>query len=107
MHLSLIIETDDPERIWNAFRLANTALESEHTVEVFLLGDGVAAPAVDTGAFNPRGVLMQFVGNNGTLYACGTCLDSRDLEESELRPRATMGDLLGMIERADETITIG
>jgi len=30
MHLGIVLETNDPERVWNAFRLANTALESDH-----------------------------------------------------------------------------
>lgn len=103
----MIVETADAERIWNAFRLANTALDAGHAVEVFLLGEGVEAPDVETEQFNPHGVLVKFVRDGGELYACGTCLDSRDLDEGELRPRATMGDLLGIVERADETITVG
>lgn len=107
MHLGLVIETNDPERIWNGFRLANTALDNDHAVEVFLLGDGVEAVDVETEKFNPRGVMLKYTQHGGDLFACGTCLDSRELDGGELRPRSTMGDLLGIIERADETITIG
>lgn len=107
MHLGLIVETNEPERIWNAFRLANTALDAGHTVEAFLLGDGVEAPDVETEKFNPRGVMRKFLGDGGELLACGTCLDSRDLEAGDLRPRATMGDLLAIVETADRVVTIG
>lgn len=107
MQLGIIVETNDAERIWNAFRLANTALDADHTVEVFLLGDGVEAPDVETDKFNPSGVMWKFLGNDGTLLACGTCLDSRDLEAGDLRPRSTMEDLLGLVEDADEVVTIG
>jgi sulfur relay (sulfurtransferase) complex TusBCD TusD component (DsrE family) len=44
MDLAMILETKDAERVWNAFRLANTALDADHSVAVFLLGDGVEAP---------------------------------------------------------------
>ncbi len=107
MHLGLVIETADPERVWNAFRLANTALDEGHTVEVFLLGDGVEAPDLDTGKFNPHGVARKFQQGGGDLLACGTCLDSRDIEPDELRPRSSMADLLGVVETADETMTFG
>lgn len=107
MHLGVIVETADAERIWNAFRLANTALEAGHDVETFLLGDGVEAPDVETEKFNPHGVMVKYARNGGELLACGTCLDSRDLEADELRPRSTMGDLLSLVEDADEVVTIG
>ena len=107
MHLGIVIETADAERVWNAFRLAETALEADHTVEVFLLGDGVEAPDVETEAFNPRGVVRKFVRDGGELFACGTCLDSRGLEAGDLRPRSTMADLLGIVERSEKVLTIG
>jgi sulfur relay (sulfurtransferase) complex TusBCD TusD component (DsrE family) len=107
MELGLIVETNDPERIWNGFRLANTALEAGHTVETFLLGDGVEAPDVETETFNPSGVMHKYRNEGGDLYACGTCLDSRDLEADDLRPRATMGDCLSVVENADKVVTLG
>lgn len=54
MHLGIILETNDPERVWNGFRLANTALDAGHAVEVFLLGDGVEAPDLEHEKFNSR-----------------------------------------------------
>lgn len=107
MQLGLIVETNDPERIWNGFRLANTALGAGHTVEVFLLGDGVEAPDTDHDEFNPSGVMHKYLNEGGDLLACGTCLDSRNLEEDDLRPRATMTDCLAVVEDADRVLTVG
>lgn len=107
MHLGLIVETKDAESVWNGFRLANKALESGHSVDAFLLGDGVEASSVDTDTYNPSGVIRKFDSEGGELYACGTCLDSRGLEANELRPHSTMGDLLEIVETTDRTITIG
>lgn len=107
MQLNLIIETNDAERVWNAFRLANTALENGHDVETFLLGDGVEAPDIETEKFNPHGVMVKYTRNGGELEACGTCLDSRKIEPDDLRPRSTMGELLRIVEEGDEVITIG
>jgi sulfur relay (sulfurtransferase) complex TusBCD TusD component (DsrE family) len=107
MELGLIIESKDPECVWNGFRLANTALENGHSVQAFLLGDGVEAPDVETEKFNPHGVMGKYVTEGGELYACGTCLDSRNLEPDSLRPHSTMADLLEIVEETEKTITIG
>ena len=107
MDLGIVLETNDPERVWNAFRLANTALDSEHCVELFLLGDGVEAPDLEHEKFNPHGVMRKYSQNGGELAACGTCLDSRDLDADELRPRATMDDCLQIVENAEKVLTIG
>lgn len=107
MKLGLIVESDDAERVWNGFRLANTALEDGHTVKTFHLGDGVEAPDVETEKFNPHGVMRKYVNEGGELHAYGTCLDSRDMEPDELRPRSTMVDLLEIVKESDKTVTIG
>jgi sulfur relay (sulfurtransferase) complex TusBCD TusD component (DsrE family) len=107
MHLGIILESNDAERVWNALRLANTALDDGNTVETFLLGDGVEAPDLDHEKFNPHGILLKYTQNGGELFACGTCMDSRDLEADELRPRSTMGDCLRIVEEADKVLTIG
>jgi uncharacterized protein involved in oxidation of intracellular sulfur len=107
MRLGIILETNDPERIWNVFRLANTALDEEHTVETFLLGDGVEAPDLEHEKFNPHGVIRKYDNNGGVLFACGTCLDSRGLDADALRPRSTMGDCLRIVEEADKVLTVG
>jgi uncharacterized protein involved in oxidation of intracellular sulfur len=107
MHLGVIVETNDAEQVWNGFRLANKALGNDHDVDAFLLGDGVEAPELESEKYNPSGVLRKFEAKGGKLFACGTCMDSREIEPSDLRPRSTMGDLLEIVEQTDKTITIG
>lgn len=107
MQLGLILETNDPERVWNGFRLATTALDAGHSVETFLLGDGVEAPDLAHEKFNPRGVMRKYTNRDGTLFACGTCMDSRDIEPDDLRPRSTMDDCLRIVEHAEKVLTIG
>ena len=107
MRLGVIVETNDPEQVWNGFRLANKALENDHDVKAFLLGDGVEAPDIETEKYNASGVLKQFVRNGGEIHACGTCMDTRNIEPDGHRPRSTMGDLLEIVESTEKTITIG
>ncbi|QSG14551.1 DsrE family protein [Halapricum desulfuricans] len=90
MDLGIIVETNDPEKVWNGFRLANTAIEDGHSVETFLLGDGVEAPDLEHPKLNPHGAIRKYTLNDGELLACGTCMDSRDLEADELRPRGSI-----------------
>lgn len=103
----MIVQTADAERVWNGLRLANTALEAGHSVDVFLLGNGVTAPDVSHEKINPRGILRKYLEEGGTLFACGSCLESRSIEPDEFRPRGTMKDCLRIIEHADEVLTIG
>lgn len=107
MEVGILLETNDFERVWNAFRLANTALNADHSVKSFLLGDGVEAPDLELEKFNPHGVMRKFTQIGGELAAFGTCLDSRDLEADDLRPRGTMEDCLGIVENAGKVLTIG
>lgn len=107
MRINLVIESNDPEIVWNAFRFANTALDSGHDVETFLLGDGVEAPDLEHEKFNPHGVMLKYTQNGGELAACGSCLDSRDLDEDELRPRSSMDEFLRIVEEGDKVLTFG
>lgn len=108
MHLALIVETKDAGTVWNGFRLGITGLEEGNRVSAFLLGDGVEAPDQPAGDdVNPHGVIRKFNRDGGELLACGTCMDHRNMEPDELRPRASMGDLLELVETADETVTFG
>lgn len=107
MQINLVVETSDAEIVWNAFRFANTALDAGHDVATFLLGDGVEAPDLDHEKFNPHGVMVKYTRNGGQLEACGTCLDSRNLEADELRPRSSMSEFLRIVEEGDKVLTFG
>jgi sulfur relay (sulfurtransferase) complex TusBCD TusD component (DsrE family) len=96
-----------PEKVWNTFRLGVTALEEGHSVDVFLMSAGVKAPEIDHEEFNTHGLMMKFANKGSHLHCCGTCLDFHDLPETELRPKCTMSDLLGIIERTDRLVSVG
>lgn len=107
MQIGIILQTDAPEKVWNAFRLGVSALEEGHSVDVFLLGIGVEAPEIDHEEFNPHGLMVKFTREGGRLYGCGTCMDYHELPETDLRPRSTMKDLLDIVERADRLVSVG
>jgi len=105
--LGIVIETNDPERAWNAFRLGNIALEDGISVSVFLLGEGVEAEEVSHDQFDVRAQMESFADAGGELLACGTCLELRNSDESEMCPISTMNDLLSVVTTADRVLTIG
>lgn len=105
-HLGIVLETNDPERAWNAFRLGITALDDGHEVSVFLLGAGVETEQIRDEEFPVRDRMEAFEAAGGELLACGTCLEMRQ-EENEVCPISTMSDLLEVVTTADRVLTIG
>jgi len=51
MKIGIILNSNDPETVWNAFRFANEALNKNHSIEIFLLGKGVEAENVKDDKF--------------------------------------------------------
>ncbi|MFP8957075.1 DsrE family protein [Natrialbaceae archaeon A-CW3] len=105
--LGIVIETSDPERAWNAFRLGITALENDHDVSVFLLGEGVEVEHVTEEPFDVRDRMTAFTDAGGELLACGTCLEMRNSEDETACPISTMADLLDVVTTADRVVTVG
>ena len=105
--LGIVLETSDPERAWNAFRLGLTALEEGIDVSVFLLGEGVEAEEITDEQFDVRDRMEAFDAEGGELLACGTCLEMRQSEGSEVCPISTMSDLLDVVTTSDRVLTVG
>jgi len=105
MKLGLIIETKEYEKAWNAFRFANTAKKAGHEVKVFLMGEAVECEMMIDNKYNVSEQIKLFIGCGGKLFACGTCLKSRNLIESEMCSISTMNDCVGIVEWADKVLT--
>jgi uncharacterized protein involved in oxidation of intracellular sulfur len=85
MKLGIVIATNDPETVWNAFRLGNLALKENHSVKVFLINKGVGAECIKDEKFNVAEQLRSFIESKGALLACGTCLKARQIVLRSLR----------------------
>lgn len=105
MKLGIILETKEPEKAWNAFRFAVTAKKKEHEVKVFLMGEAVECEGLVHGTYNVDEQLNKFVEVGGEILACGTCLKSRQLKETDACPMSTMIDCVEMVEWADKVVT--
>jgi sulfur relay (sulfurtransferase) complex TusBCD TusD component (DsrE family) len=105
MRFGIIIETKEFEKAWNAFRFANTSMKNGHEVKVFLMGEAVECENLTHAKFDVAGQLKAFADDGGTIFACGTCLKSRQMEGSDSCPLSTMNDCMKMVEWADRVIT--
>ncbi|MGY3778733.1 DsrE/DsrF/TusD sulfur relay family protein [Isobaculum melis] len=105
MNFGIIIETKEPEKAWNGFRFASAAIRKNHQVKVFLMGEAVECEDIKNKQFDVPSEMTKFEELGGELLACGTCLKSRQLEETTACPISTMFDCVDMIEWADRTIT--
>ena len=52
--MGIVIYSNDPEVVWNAFRVGNFALKAGDEVKVFLLAKGVESELLDTDLFKVK-----------------------------------------------------
>jgi uncharacterized protein involved in oxidation of intracellular sulfur len=76
--MTVVIDSNEAEKAWNAFRLANLAIEKKNSVKVFLMNSGVEC-LVDSGKFNVKTLSEKFEEMGGKVLACGTCIKSRNI----------------------------
>lgn len=105
MKLGIVIYSNDPETVWNAFRLGIFSLKKEDTVKIFLLAKGVECESLDTEKFHVTKEMRTFIESGGKILACGTCLKIRQAEGSEMCPLSSMADLYDIIREADRVLT--
>ncbi len=105
MKLAMVLTVAESETVFNALRLANYARKQGDTVKVFLLGKGVELDQIQDPKFNVREQAEAFLSAGGCILACGTCLELRHSEGSELCPLSTMKDLYEMVKEADKVLT--
>ena len=105
MNVGLVISQTDPETVWNAFRFANLSINKGHKVRTFLIGKGVESVDIVHEEFNVIEEVNKYTDNKGEIFACGTCLVSRDMEGSKICPMSTMNDLMELVEESDKVVS--
>jgi sulfur relay (sulfurtransferase) complex TusBCD TusD component (DsrE family) len=105
MKIGIVIYSNDPETVWNAFRFGNFALNEDDEVKAFLLGKGVESESLDTDKFKVTEQMHFFIKHGGKIFACGACLRIRQSEGSEVCPMSSMTDLYEIVRESDKLIT--
>lgn len=104
--MSILMILNDPpygtERTYNGLRLAINLLAKhpELRLSVFLMGDAAssakAGQRTPNGYYNVERLIINVLRRDGTVLACGTCLEARGLADEELIAgvtRSTMDEL--------------
>lgn len=105
MKIGIIIYSNDPETVWNAFRYGNFALTAGEEVKTFLTGRGVEAESLDTEKFPIARQMRDFLTAGGSILSCGTCLKLRGSSPTEVCPLGGMKDMHALIKESDRIIT--
>jgi len=105
MKLGIVIYSNDPETVWNAFRLGMFSRKQGDAVSVFLLGKGVEAESLVSEKFDVTGQMRSFSALGGSILACGSCLKLRQSEGSDICPISTMQDLYALIRDSDKALS--
>ncbi|MDD5681655.1 MAG: DsrE family protein [Candidatus Omnitrophica bacterium] len=105
MKIGIIISSNDAETCWNAIRYANFALGQKDEVKIFFMGKGVEYQKISMDKFNTVEQVEKFMQSGGRIYACGTCIKSREQEGSEMCPISTMKDMYDIVKESDKVVT--
>lgn len=105
MKIGIVISSNNPETVWNAFRLGSFALTQGDKVRVFLLGKGVECEGLDTEGFAVSVAMQELATRGGKIAACGTCLTLRNTGAGEVCALSTMQDLYRLTRESDRVLT--
>ena len=72
---------------------------------MFLTGKGVEYQKISNEKFNTIEQAEKFLQSGGKILACGTCIKSRNQEETEMCPINTMKDMYDIIKEGDKVVT--
>jgi len=110
LKIAVVIYSNDAETVWNALRLANSALGYDDEVTVFLLGKGVEYNEIHSIKFDVQEQIQIFNEFGGKMIGCGICCESRVdtmplLKEELSCEMGSMQSLYALIKDADKVLT--
>lgn len=105
MKVGIVISSNDAETCWDALRYGNYCLGQKDEVKVFFMGKGVEYQKVSTEKFDTIEQAEKLMQAGGMIYACGSCIKSREQESSEMCPISTMKDMYDIVEESDKVVT--
>jgi len=103
--IGIVIYSNDIETVWNAIRFANFSKNQGDTVSIFLLGKGVELDNLVKTEKDIKEQTDTFLESDGTILGCGTCLQSRKINEPQICKMSSMGDLYEIIRKSKIVLT--
>ena len=95
--IGIVIYSNDIETLWNAMRFANFSKTQGDTVNIFLLGKGVELDNLVKSDKNIKEQTDTFLKGGGSILGCGTCLQSRKINEPQVCKFSSMKELYELI----------
>ena len=105
MKIGIIISSNDPETVWNAFRYGEHVVKSGDEVKVFLTGPGVEAERIGTEQFPVKGMMKNLEALGGKVLCCGTCAKKIRGFEPQACPVGGLKDMHAIIKESDRVVT--
>ena len=105
MKLGVVLYSNDPETVYQAFRLGNFALGKGDEVRVFLLAKGVECEDLDNEQFNVTKEIKDFLEAGGRTFSCTSCMKLRAKGETQACSLSKMSDLYNIIAESDRVVT--
>jgi peroxiredoxin family protein len=103
MKLGIIIDTNNPEKVFNAFSLGISFLKANHEVKIFLVNGDSAIRENYNSKYDVKGIVKKFQSEKGKMNACALC--EVDDEKIELSCKSkTMDGVRRLIEECDKII---
>jgi uncharacterized protein involved in oxidation of intracellular sulfur len=97
--IGIVIYSNDVETVWNALRFANFSKNQGDTVSVFLLGKGVELDNQVNTDVDIKEQADAFLDGGGSILGCGSCLQSRKINEPQVCKFSSMKDLYDLVRR--------
>jgi uncharacterized protein involved in oxidation of intracellular sulfur len=101
----IIINSDDPETVWNAFRFGLKPLTKGDEVRVFLTGRGVVAESLDTEQFPVTQMMKDFQDMGGEVLCCGSCAEKVRGITPQHCPIGGMNEMYEIVAESDKVLT--
>jgi len=105
MKIGVVIASNDAETCWNALRYANFCLGQKDEVKIFFMGKGVEYQKISIDKFNTIEEAEKLIQSGGKIYACGSCMKSREQKSSDMCPISTMKDMYDIVKESDKVVT--
>ncbi|NCO66556.1 DsrE family protein [Candidatus Aquicultor secundus] len=105
MKIGIIISSNDPETVWNAFRYGEHVIKAGDDVKVFLTGPGVEAEHISTVQFPVKGMMKNLEALGGKVLCCGTCAKKIRGFEPQACPVGGLKDMHAIIKESDRVVT--
>jgi hypothetical protein len=93
MKLGMGLYSNDPETVYQAFRLGSLNLNKRDEVNIFLLARGVECDQINHSEFKINDQIQEFLDRSGKTYSRTSCMKIRKKGATDACPLSSMEDL--------------